>query len=110
MGNSRQRNQATWLTALHNQMQRPGQAPIGSPYWIVLNLSVHKVLHFRPPFHAFRHPTFEGAVAEAERLAADPQTIGRRFAVFEFTGVTAKVERPVPEIEAKKNEEAPVAT
>lgn len=80
------------LAQLHRQMQRPNQGPAEGPYWIVMNLSQHKSLHYRPPAFPFRHPTEEAAVAEAHRLSQQPDHAGWRFGVFAFTGISVKVE------------------
>ena len=80
------------LTRLHKQMQRPGQAPADGPYWIVMNLSVHKELKYSPPRALFRHPTEAGANRECDRLAALPHNVGKRFGVFGSTGHSAKIE------------------
>lgn len=87
------RNQvADLLRKLHKQASRPGQGPAVGPYWIVMNLSRHKNLSFQPPGFPFRHPTLASAIIESKRLAALPNHRGWRFGIFEFTGVTSKVE------------------
>lgn len=87
---------AKWAKRLHAQLKRPGQGPVEGPYWIVLNMSQHKIENFYSPSFPFRHPTKQSAIAEAGRLASMPDKAGWRFGVFEFTGDMAKVE-PVRE-------------
>ena len=94
------------LKHLHRQMMRPGQGPVDGPYWIVMNLSRHKNLHYMPPSFPFRHATEEAAKAEAERLAAEPDKAGWRFGVFAYTGISAKVEVPPAPIEAEAEQQA----
>jgi len=86
------------LKHLHRQMMRPGQAPgDAAEYWIVINLSPHKQLHYMPPRFPFRHPSLESAITEANRLAGEPDKLGWRFGVFHFTGIAAKVEVAKPD-------------
>lgn len=95
MGMKHDERQKVWLAQLYKQMERLGQGPADGPYWIVLNMSVHKNLNFQPPRFPFRHPTLEAATAEAERLSAQPNMVGWRFGVFEFTCVSRKTEKSV---------------
>lgn len=83
--NSAQRRREIWIkTRLREDLLRPGQAPIGDPYWIVVNSSPHKgskaTRMDRPRFY-FRHPSLEGAKSEANRLAHLKP--GKMFVVFE---------------------------
>lgn len=80
------------LARLYRQMARPNQGPVEGPYWIVMNLSQHKVLSYRAPGFPYRHPTEESAIAEANRLAAQPDHVGWRFGVFAYAGISVKVE------------------
>jgi hypothetical protein len=77
---------------------RPGQAPIGEPYWIVMDLSHHHdvegALQDLPRLF-YRHPTEARAIAEAERLATTFKR-GHRFGVF-AAGPTFKIEPPIAE-------------
>lgn len=92
----KRKTEAALRRRLRTQMQRPNQGPADGPYWVVMNLSQHKALYYRPPSFHFRHPTEEAAIKEAERLAALPQHAGWRFGVLAFTGISVKVEATQP--------------
>lgn len=94
MGESSDGKKTRWLRHLKKQLDRPNQGPSDGPYWIVLNLSQHKDLNFKPPSFPFRHATLEAATKEAARLASTPHMIGWRFGVFRFTGLSSKTNLP----------------
>lgn len=77
-------------TALEKKFVSPGQASVDGRYWICRRVSV-PVQNF-PHYSglSFRHPTIEGATAEAEKNAA--RRPGEQFGVFEFTGIVRWVE------------------
>ena len=81
-----------WKEHETRMANRPGQAPIGEPCWIVINFSRHKEQpEERRIALFFRHPSEESAITEAKRLADKHR--GKRFGVF-ASGPSFKVELP----------------